>query len=195
MSGVPRKFYIRRYRRLGSPHLPVCRYSWMWSETQSTVKTRGRLLPSREPRGWVPCIHCTSGQRFFSPRHTSFEGRMTSPSHTLKAGRKLGWQTVPQCFPWFHPQALNKPSGLDPAAGVLSPGPLRPPARALLLVTRPWVVAQTVKNPPAMRENHVRSLGWEDPLEKDPEENFMDRGTWRATQSMGSQTVGHDWGD
>ena len=26
-----------------------------------------------------------------------------------------------------------------------------------------------------------------DPLEKDPEENFMDRGTWRATQSMGSQ--------
>ena len=38
-------------------------------------------------------------------------------------------------------------------------------------------MAQTVKNPPAMRENHVRSLGWEDPLEKDPEENFMDRGT------------------
>ena len=31
-----------------------------------------------------------------------------------------------------------------------------------------WVflVAQTVKNPPAMRETWVRSLGWEDPLEK-----------------------------
>ena len=31
-----------------------------------------------------------------------------------------------------------------------------------------WVslVAQLVKNPPAMRETWVRSLGWEDPLEK-----------------------------
>ena len=28
------------------------------------------------------------------------------------------------------------------------------------------LVAQTVKNPPAMRETWVRSLGWEDPLEK-----------------------------
>ena len=31
-----------------------------------------------------------------------------------------------------------------------------------------WVslVAQLVKNPPAMQETWVRSLGWEDPLEK-----------------------------
>ena len=28
------------------------------------------------------------------------------------------------------------------------------------------MVAQMVKNPPAMQENQVRSLGWEDPLEK-----------------------------
>ena len=28
------------------------------------------------------------------------------------------------------------------------------------------LVAQLVKNPPAMRETGVRSLGWEDPLEK-----------------------------
>ena len=28
------------------------------------------------------------------------------------------------------------------------------------------VVAQTVKHPPTMLENWVRSLGWEDPLEK-----------------------------
>ena len=28
------------------------------------------------------------------------------------------------------------------------------------------LVAQLVKNPPAMRESWVRSLGWEDPLEK-----------------------------
>ena len=32
----------------------------------------------------------------------------------------------------------------------------------------PWpsLVAQLVKNPPAMRETWVLSLGWEDPLEK-----------------------------
>ena len=28
------------------------------------------------------------------------------------------------------------------------------------------LVAQTVKNPPAMQEMWVQSLGWEDPLEK-----------------------------
>ena len=31
---------------------------------------------------------------------------------------------------------------------------------------RASVVAQLVKNPPAMRETWARSLGWEDPLEK-----------------------------
>ena len=29
-----------------------------------------------------------------------------------------------------------------------------------------FLVAQLVKNPPAMRETCVQSLGWEDPLEK-----------------------------
>jgi len=28
-------------------------------------------------------------------------------------------------------------------------------------------VAQSLKNPPAMQETQVRSLGWEDPLEKE----------------------------
>ena len=36
-----------------------------------------------------------------------------------------------------------------------------------------------------MREARVQSLGWQDPLEKDPFQysclrNFMDRGVWRA---------------
>ena len=30
----------------------------------------------------------------------------------------------------------------------------------------PSLVAQLVKNPPAIQETWVRSLGWEDPLEK-----------------------------
>ena len=48
------------------------------------------------------------------------------------------------------------------------------------------LVAQLVKNPPAMWETWVRSLGWEDPLEKGTAthsnclENSMDRGAWQA---------------
>ena len=48
---------------------------------------------------------------------------------------------------------------------------------------------QTVNNLPAMQETWVRSLGWEDPLEKGMAihssisslQNSMDRGTWWAT--------------
>ena len=51
------------------------------------------------------------------------------------------------------------------------------------------MVAQTVKNPPTMRETWVLSLGWEDPLEKEitTHSNIlaweipMNRGAWRAT--------------
>ena len=47
----------------------------------------------------------------------------------------------------------------------------------------PWasLVAQLVKNPSAMWETWVRSLGWEDPLEKG-----------KATHSRGLQRVGQD---
>ena len=53
----------------------------------------------------------------------------------------------------------------------------------------PSLVARTVKNPPAVEETQVRSLGWEDspregngyPLQYSCLENPMDRGAWRAT--------------
>ena len=54
-----------------------------------------------------------------------------------------------------------------------------------------WVslVTQMVKNPPAMWETRVRSLGWEDPLEEGMATHSsilawgipMDRGAWWAT--------------
>ena len=51
------------------------------------------------------------------------------------------------------------------------------------------LVAQPVKNSPAMQETWVRSLGWEDPLEEAMAthssivagESPMDGGAWRAT--------------
>ena len=61
------------------------------------------------------------------------------------------------------------------------------------------LVAQMVKNLPAMQETRVQSLGWEDPLEKGmaTHSNVL---AWRipwteepgGLQSMESQRVGHD---
>ena len=62
------------------------------------------------------------------------------------------------------------------------------------------MVAQTVKNLPAIRETQVRSLGWEDPLEKEIASHSSIL-PWRipwteepgGLQSIGLQKVGHDW--
>ena len=61
------------------------------------------------------------------------------------------------------------------------------------------LVTQTVKNPPAMREIWVQSLGWEDPLEEGMATHSSIL-VWRiprteepgGLQSMGSQRAGHD---
>ena len=60
-------------------------------------------------------------------------------------------------------------------------------------------MAQLVKNPPAMQETWVRSLGWEDPLEKEMATHSSIL-AWKVSwteepgglQSMGLQRVGHD---
>ena len=66
----------------------------------------------------------------------------------------------------------------------------------------PWasLVAQTVKNLPAMRETHVRSLSGGDRLEKEMGTHssiLAWRSPWTEEpgdlQSMGSQRVGHHW--
>ena len=61
------------------------------------------------------------------------------------------------------------------------------------------LVAQTVKCLPADREARARSLGWEDPLEKEMATHCSTL-AWKIPwtkepgrlQSMGSQRVGHD---
>ena len=60
-------------------------------------------------------------------------------------------------------------------------------------------MAQSVKNLPAMQETWVRSLGLEDPLEKETATHSSIL-AWKISwivesdglQSMGSQRVGHD---
>ena len=61
------------------------------------------------------------------------------------------------------------------------------------------LVAQTVKRLPAVQETWVRSLGWEDPLEKEMATHSSVL-AWKIPwtekpgrlQSMGSQRVGYD---
>ena len=82
--------------------------------------------------------------------------------------------------------------------GVLSTGRLTcseqtggPPPPILIynlifLEAQASLVAEMVKNLPAVRENRAQSLGWEDPAEKGMATNsgiltWMDRGAWRAT--------------
>jgi len=57
------------------------------------------------------------------------------------------------------------------------------------------LVAQLVKNPPAVLEIWVQSLGWEDLLEKEKaiHSNILTQRIPWTIQSMGSQRVGHDW--
>ena len=77
----------------------------------------------------------------------------------------------------------------------LSPGDLPNPG----IKPRASLVAQMVKNPPAMQETWVQSLDWEDPLEKGVA-TYSSILAWRIPwteepgrlQSMGLPRVGHD---
>ena len=70
----------------------------------------------------------------------------------------------------------------------------------LICPPRVWgkssLVAQIVKNLPAVQETQVRSLGWEDPLEATHSNILAWKMLWTeesgGLQSMGSQRVGHD---
>ena len=72
------------------------------------------------------------------------------------------------------------------------PGPGRSPGEGigyLLQYSWAFLVAQTVRNLPAMWETWVQSLGWEDPLKEGMATHSsilawgipMDRGAWQAT--------------
>ena len=67
------------------------------------------------------------------------------------------------------------------------------------VVLRASLVAQSVKNLPAVQETVIQALSWEDPLEKEMA-NDSSILAWKISwteepgglQSMGSQRVGHD---
>ena len=61
----------------------------------------------------------------------------------------------------------------------------------LVIITRASLVAQSVKNLPAVQETRVRALGWEDPLEKEMATHSSILG-WKISWTQ--ETGGHPWG-
>ena len=72
-------------------------------------------------------------------------------------------------FKGFPDSSIGKESACNAGDTGLIPGLGRSSGEGIgypLQCTWASLVAQLVKNPPAMRETWVRSLGWDDPLEK-----------------------------
>ena len=96
----------------------------------------------------------------------------------------------------MHVSAMLTRSGLVMVSGVCHLG--RCFWKRLIFIVAS-LVAQVIKNPPAMQETWVRSLHWEDSLGKGMATHYCIL-SWRilqteepgGLQSMGSQRVGHD---
>ena len=97
-----------------------------------------------------------------------------------------------KALPGFPDSSAGKESTYKAGDPGLIPGSGRFPREGIsFLLQYSWtsLVAQTVKNPPAMRETWVPSLSWEDPLEEGVATHSnslawtipMDKGAWWAT--------------
>ena len=102
----------------------------------------------------------------------------------------------PSHFFGFPDSSVGKESACNAGDPGSIPGSGRYPGEGIgypLSYSLASLVAQLVKNLPAMQETWVRPLGWEDPLEKGAATHSSIL-AWRIPwlQSMGSQRVGHN---
>ena len=101
----------------------------------------------------------------------------------------LSWNSVPG-------GSAGKESTCDAGDSALIPASGRFPGEGIgysLQYSWASLVAQLVKNLPAMWETWVWSLDCEDPLEKGKATPLQYSGLENSLQSMGSQRVRHDW--
>ena len=99
---------------------------------------------------------------------------------------------------WLPGSSAGKESAFNAGGPCLIPGSGRSPGEGIgypLQYSWASLVAQLVKNLPAMQETWVQSLGWEDPLEKGKATHSSIL-AWRipwTVWSTGLQRVGHAW--
>ena len=104
--------------------------------------------------------------------------------------------SIRRTFPSFPDSSLGKESTCNAGDPGSIPGSGRSPGEGIgypLQYFGVFLVAQLVKNPPAMWETWVQSLGWEDPLEKGKTTHSSIL-AWRipwTVYSVGSQRVRH----
>ena len=107
-------------------------------------------------------------------------------------------KVVVQCIKGFPDSSVGKESACNAGDPSSIPGPGRSTGEGIdypLQYSWASLMTQLVKNPPAMWETWVWSLGWEDPLEKG-KATYSSILAWRipwTLQFMWSQRVGHNW--
>ena len=114
---------------------------------------------------------------------------------------KIPWRRAWQPIPVHLKNSLDSSVGKESACNAGNPSSIsgsgRSPGEGVgypLQYSWASLVAQLVKNPPAMWETWIWSLCWEDPLEKErlPTPVFWP-GEFRGLYSSWSQRIGHDW--
>ena len=147
-------------------------------------------------------LHCSFKKKFKEPTHFNIK-----PYHawydmirTLLAQRSNGWTRFKNSAAVLHPKPkhnLRHPVLSVPSYVFMCTFIHICPSSQFIW---PSLVAQMVKHPPAMQETLIQSLSGEDSLEKEIATHssiLAQRIPWTeepgASQSMGSQRVGHDW--
>ena len=127
-----------------------------------------------------------------------FSPQITVPVYESERCTVQVFSPIPFCCMGFRDSSVGKESTCN--AGDLGsiPGSGRSAGEGIgypLQYSWASLVAQLVKNPPAMQETWVQSLGWEDPLEKGNTTHssiLAWRIPWTVWGHRGSQRVGHD---
>ena len=105
------------------------------------------------------------------------------------SGPSIGYEHICTCTAGFSDTSIGKESACN-AGNPRNPGSIpglgrSPGDRIGYPLQYSWasLVAPLVKNPPAMRETWVPSLGWEDPLEKGKAPHSIIL-TWRSPRTV-----------
>ena len=176
-----------------------------WEESEKLHLHVGRLIP----RWGLPAEACgqVAPLAWVSPPRAS--APVTTPSRALQprdsASRESNHGHLPkselvkvlcrQASSGFSDSSVGKESACNAGDPSLIPGLGRSPGEGKgypLQYSWASLVAQLIKNPPAMQETWVRSLGWEDPPEKGKATHSSIQ-AWRIPWAIHGVTKSQTW--